>query len=127
MGNFTEDGWFRTGDLVEELDDGYIRIKGRSKEVINVGGEKVMPTEVESVVLELDEVNDCLAYGQKNAITGQIVAVQISLKKNVDPKDAKSIIRKHCKTQLDNYKVPAKIEFVDKVDLSDRFKKKRIK
>ena len=127
MGSFTEDGWFRTGDLVEELSDGYIRIMGRSKEVINVGGEKVMPTEIESLVLELDEVKDCIAYGQNNSITGQIVALKVVTKKNVIPKDLKALIRKHCKAQLDNYKIPVKIEFVDKLELSNRFKKKRNK
>ena len=56
MESFTKDGWFRTGDLVEELEGGYIRIVGRNKEVINVGGEKVLPAEVESVLLEIGEL-----------------------------------------------------------------------
>ena len=113
----------------ENLDssDGSIRIMGRSKEVINVGGEKVMPTEIESLVLELDEVKDCIAYGQNNSITGQIVALKVVTKKTVIPKDLKALIRKHCKAQLDNYKIPVKIEFVDKLELSNRFKKKRNK
>ena len=53
MDSFTEDGWFKTGDLVEATEDGYIKIIGRNKEVINVGGEKVLPNEVESVILEI--------------------------------------------------------------------------
>ena len=71
MESFTEDGWFRTGDLVEVLDDGYIRIIGRSNEIINVGGEKVLPQEIESVLMELPEVVDVLVRGELNIITGQ--------------------------------------------------------
>ena len=126
MESFTDDGWFKTGDLVDELDGGYLKIKGRAKEVINVGGEKVLPAEVESVVLELDEVEDCMVYAAKNAITGQMVGVQLVLKEGVEPKDAKALIRKHCKNRLDTYKVPAKFEFVEKTNFGDRFKKKRI-
>ena len=126
MESFTEDGWFKTGDLVEELDDGYLRIKGRAKEVINVGGEKVLPAEVESVVLELDFVEDCMVFGEKNAITGQMVAAQVVLKEGFDQKEAKTLIRKHCKAQLDSYKVPAKFNFVEKTNFGERFKKKRI-
>jgi acyl-CoA synthetase (AMP-forming)/AMP-acid ligase II len=125
MRSFKEDDWFNTGDLVEELNDGYIRIRGRSKDVINVGGEKVLPIEVESVVQELKEVYDCLVYGQKNAITGQMVALQVVLKKSIKPGIAKGLIRSHCKKKLDIYKVPVKIEFVNKVDFSNRFKKTR--
>lgn len=126
MDSFTEDGWFKTGDLVEELDGGYLCIKGRAKEVINVGGEKVLPAEVESVVLELDFVDDCMIYGEKNAITGQMVALQVVLKDGFDQKEAKTLIRKHCKGQLDTYKVPAKFSFVAKTNFGERFKKKRI-
>lgn len=125
MESFTEDGWFKTGDLVEELEGGYLRIKGRSKEVINVGGEKVLPAEVESIVLEVEGVADCTVYGAKNVITGQIVAVQVVLEAGVDKKEAKRFIRKYCKQKLDSYKVPAKFEFVEQTNFSERFKKKR--
>lgn len=126
MENFTEDGWFKTGDLVEELDDGYIRIKGRNKEVINVGGEKVLPIEVESIILEIEEIEDCLVYGEKNAITGQVVAAKVVLKSGGDVKVAKKLIRSYCKNSLDTYKVPVKITFVEQTDYGTRFKKKRI-
>jgi len=126
MESFTEDGWFKTGDLVEELEGGFIKIKGRAKEVINVGGEKVLPAEVESVVLELDFIDDCMVYGEKNAITGQMVALQIVVKEGVEKKDAKTQVRKHCKEKLDTYKVPVKFQFVEKTNFGGRFKKKRI-
>jgi acyl-CoA synthetase (AMP-forming)/AMP-acid ligase II len=126
MDSFTEDGWFKTGDLVEEMTDGYLKIKGRSKEVINVGGEKVLPAEVESIVLEVDCVDDCTVYGAKNAITGQMVAIQVVLKEGVDKKEAKSQIRYYCRQKLVAYKVPAKFEFVNQTNFGERFKKKRL-
>lgn len=126
MESFTEDGWFKTGDLVEELPDGYIRIKGRAKEIINVGGEKVLPAEIESVVLEVMGVADCTAYAAENSITGQMVAIQVVLKEGADKKETRNLIRKHCRKKLDSYKVPAKFEFVDQTNYGERFKKKRI-
>ncbi|BAI79867.1 AMP-dependent synthetase and ligase [Deferribacter desulfuricans SSM1] len=127
MDSFTEDGWFRTGDLVEVKQDGYLKIIGRSKEIINVGGEKVLPQEVENVILELDEVVDVMVYGESNPITGQTVVADIVLKDGIDKKEAKKLIRKHCRSKLDNYKVPTKINFVEKISFGDRFKKIRRK
>ena len=121
---FTEDGWFKTGDLVEEK-DGYIRIKGRSEEVINVGGEKVLPAEIESVILELDEINDCVVQAGSNPITGQMVTASISYSGPKEKKEIKKIVIKHCSERLDSYKVPAKITVVEEVEFSSRFKKKR--
>ena len=69
---FTEDGWFITGDSVE-VDGEYFKILGRISEMINVGGEKVFPQEVENVILEIPEVLDVLVYSEKNNITGNIV------------------------------------------------------
>ncbi|MFH6955655.1 class I adenylate-forming enzyme family protein [Pseudoalteromonas sp. XMcav1-K] len=126
MSSFTDDGWFQTGDLVEQSEDGYIKIIGRSKEVINVGGEKVLPNEVESVLLELDIIEDCMVYGEKNAITGQMVAVQLVLKDGAIEKDAKKEIRSHCKERLDTYKIPVRFKFSDKTNFGERFKKMRL-
>jgi acyl-coenzyme A synthetase/AMP-(fatty) acid ligase len=123
--SFTDDGWFKTGDLVEKFEDGYLRIVGRSKEVINVGGEKVLPSEIESVILELHEIHDCKARGVTNAITGQIVVVDVVINKDCISNEIKSIIRNHCRKKIDLYKVPAKINIVESIEFSDRFKKIR--
>ncbi|AEA34598.1 ANL family adenylate-forming protein [Hippea maritima] len=125
MNSFTEDGWFKTGDLVEVDKDGYIKIIGRNKDIINVGGEKVFPAEVESVILEIPEVIDCMVYGEKNSITGQTVVVDVVMKEGIDKKEAKKIIRKYCKQKLDNYKIPTKVNLVEKINFGDRFKKIR--
>lgn len=127
MESFTDDGWFKTGDLVEEAEDGYICIKGRNKEMINVGGEKVLPAEVESILLLVPEIKDCMVYPEKNAITGQAVAADIVLHDINQKKEIKKIIRRFCKGKLDHYKIPVKINVVEKTNFGDRFKKIRNK
>ena len=131
MSRFTEDGWFKTGDLLEPADaedgEGYYRIIGRKQEIINVGGEKVTPSEVESTLLEMPEIADCLVYGESNALTGQIVAAEIVLKAGSDPKVMKRTIKNYCRSQLYPYKVPARIQFKEATNCSNRFKKMRIR
>lgn len=123
--SFTEDGWFKTGDMVEETVDGFVKIIGRTKEVINVGGEKVMPAEVESIILELDFVLDCIVKAERNAITGQMVCAEIVLKQGYDFKTEKAKIKQHCKLKLDSFKVPVRITEIDAVMFTSRFKKNR--
>jgi len=125
MDSFTSDGWFKTGDLVEEIEDGYLKIIGRGKEVINVGGQKVLPAEVESVVLSMDEIEDCMVYGVQNAITGQTVVCDVVCKEELDKKELKKLVRVFCKGKLDNYKIPTKVNLVERTNFSDRFKKIR--
>ncbi len=122
---FTEDGWFRTGDIVEEADNGFLRIIGRRQDLINVGGEKVSPLEVENVIIDLPEVSDCIAYGEENAITGQNVAAKVVPCLEVDPAELKRLIKKHCRKQLSGYKVPARIRIISSTEYSKRFKKIR--
>ena len=64
---FDEDGFMNTGDQVEQ-DGEWIRILGRESEIINIGGEKVYPAEIESVVLQLDGVEDVAVYGKSHPI-----------------------------------------------------------
>ncbi|PRN00889.1 ANL family adenylate-forming protein [Aliarcobacter cryaerophilus] len=125
MDSFTPDGWFKTGDLVEELEDGYLKIIGRSKEVINVGGQKVLPAEVESVILSMEGIGDCMVYGEQNVITGQTVVCDVVL--HEEKENIKKIIRLFCKDKLDAFKIPTKVNVVEKTNFSDRFKKIRRK
>ena len=124
MDSFTSDGWFKTGDLVE-VDGEYIKIIGRAKEIINVGGQKVLPAEVESVILSIEEISDCMVYAEQNAITGQTVVCDVVLNKNIE--NIKKRVRVFCKDRLDAYKIPTKVNVVDKTNFSDRFKKIRRK
>ncbi|QNK86012.1 long-chain fatty acid--CoA ligase [Aliarcobacter cryaerophilus] len=125
MDSFSKDGWFKTGDLVEILDDDYLKIIGRNKEVINVGGQKVLPSEVESIILSMKEIDDCMVYGEKNIITGETVVCDVVCKNEIQ--NIKVLIRKFCKDKLDNYKIPTKVNIVDKTNFTHRFKKIRIK
>lgn len=125
MDSFTKDGWFKTGDLVETLDDDYLKIIGRNKEVINVGGQKVLPSEVESIILSMKEIDDCMVYGEKNIITGETVVCDVVCKNEIQ--NIKVLIRKFCKDKLDNYKIPTKVNIVDKTNFTHRFKKIRRK
>lgn len=127
MESFTNDGWFKTGDLVELDNEGFIRIIGRNKEIINVGGQKVLPSEVESVLLGMDEIEDCLVYGEQNAITGQSVSCDVVLKSGVEADGLKILVRKFCKDKLDNFKIPTRVNVVQKTEFTERFKKSRIK
>lgn len=87
---FDEEGWFNTKDKVEEK-DGYIRILGRTTDLINVGGNKVYPNEVESVLLSFAGVKDAHVYGETNPITGMSVVADVS----VDESNNNKIGRAH--------------------------------
>ena len=124
---FTADGWLRTGDAVEVKGE-YLKILGRKSELINVGGEKVYPTEIESVISELPSVANVTVYGEKNAITGQIVCADVTPATNMSElplRDFIASIKRHCREKLQNYKVPVKINIVEDRQYSDRFKKVR--
>lgn len=121
-----QEGWFNTGDLVEVSVDGFLRIIGRSKEVINVGGQKLMPSEVESIILMMPQIQDCMVSAKPNAITGQSVAVEVVLKNPHDEQSIKKMIRAFCKEHLENYKIPTHVSVVEQTNFSDRFKKMRL-
>jgi len=122
---FTEDGWFMTGDQVE-VDGDYFKILGRKSEIINVGGEKVYPQEVESVILELTELSDVIVYGEDNNLTGKIVCAKVSYQGSELKSDIIKKIKTHCRLKLQSFKVPVKIVLTDLTFESDRFKKNRV-
>lgn len=121
---FTDDGWFMTGDQVE-VDGEYIKILGRKSEIINVGGEKVYPSEVESIIQEFDNVAEVTVYPEKNSIMGNIVCAKIRLKNEVDKKEFTLQLKKYCKQKLLPFKVPVKILIDEKEQFSERMKKIR--
>ena len=121
---FTDDGWFRTGDKVEAGPNGTLRVVGRFGEMINVGGEKLMPAEVEAIVLAVPGVLDCRARGEPHALTGQTVAIDIVPVAGAEPEALRAAIRIKCREQLAAYKVPTRVTFVTSVS-GDRLKKLR--
>ncbi|MBF7044301.1 ANL family adenylate-forming protein [Campylobacter volucris] len=127
---FTDDGYFASGDLVEVINENgeeYIKIIGRNKEIINVGGEKVLPQEVEGIIFQIPFIQDCLVYGQSNPLTGQSVCLKVVLtkEKNINSLELKKEIRLFCKDKLASYKIPTKVDIVESLEVSKRFKKVR--
>ncbi|WP_248798066.1 class I adenylate-forming enzyme family protein [Pseudomonas sp. MWU13-2105] len=124
--NVTADGWFRTGDLVEQNDEGYLRIQGRQKELINVGGLKVLPMELENILMGSPLIEDCLVYGMPNAITGQAVHMDVKATAIASKQELKRYVLEHLGSQLEAYKLPVKVNKVDEIAFSNRFKKSRV-
>ena len=120
---FDADGFFDTGDLAE-VDGEWIRILGRKSEIINVGGNKVFPLEVENALLELPNVEDVAVCGEPNPITGQVVVATIRLTEPEEAGAFKTRMKRFCADKLASYKIPAKVRFVDTLH-SERFKKVR--
>jgi long-chain acyl-CoA synthetase len=122
---YTEDGWFNTRDHVE-VDGEYLRIIGRESTVINVGGEKVYPAEVESVIQEFDNVAEVEVYGEKNTILGNIVCARVTLMKDEPYKLFTARLKQFCQQRLPRYKVPMKVIISSEIQHSARLKKVRM-
>lgn len=116
-------GWYRTGDLVEEAAGGYLRIIGRRSQLINVGGQKVHPAEVELVLSEIDGVDACAVFGKSAPVTGSIVACEIVTSSNQDLRTWKRVIRTYCRGRLADWKIPASVELRDELSITDRLKR----
>lgn len=121
---FDEDGWFNTKDRVEEK-DGYIRILGRTTDLINVGGNKVYPNEVESVLLSFDGVKDAHVYGEANPITGMSVVADVSVDEENNNREFIKKLRRFCGEKLESFKRPTAIRLKNESFSSPRFKKIR--
>ena len=124
---FTEDGWFDTNDLVD-VDGEYVRILGRKSDIINVGGEKVYPAEVENVIQEIEAVGEVTVYGETNAITGNIVCADITPLSPLDSSQQQELVaqvKRHCREKLQRYKVPLRVNVITQHQHTERFKKTR--
>jgi len=122
---FTEDGWLRTGDAA--IQDGeWIRILGRKSELINVGGAKVFPQEVEAVIEQCPGVVDVAVAGEPNALLGAIVVARILASEGIDASTLKSRVIAFCRERLSRHQIPQKIVFVEGPLTSLRSKKARL-
>jgi acyl-CoA synthetase (AMP-forming)/AMP-acid ligase II len=121
---FDEEGWLNTQDAVE-VDGEYLRILGRATELINVGGQKVYPAEVENFLLQLDNVEDVAVFGKPHPMMGQIVAARFNLKQPETLDVFKRRMMEFCRERLANYQIPRVIEFADAAQFGARFKKMR--
>lgn len=105
------DGWFRTGDLGTLTADGYLTLIGRSKDMINRGGEKIMPREIDEVLLSHAAVREAVAYAAPDGKYGEVVHAAVVLHDTADGDE----LRRHCRESLAAFKVPARIVVVDEI------------
>jgi len=121
---FDEEGWFNTQDQVE-VNGEYLRILGRKSDLINVGGQKVYPAEVEDIILQMPGVNDVTIKGETNSITGQIVSAKVNLLEPETTLAFKKRMREFCQDKLEAYKIPIKIEIITEELFNSRYKRIR--
>ena len=121
---FTSDGYLITGDLVEQ-DGEWLRILGRQSDIINVGGQKVYPSEVEALLLEQPSVIDAVVYGESHPLTGKIVCADIVLVDGLEEVIVRKELMKACRLRLQAYMVPMKIRFVTGSLQTQRLKRTR--
>ncbi len=104
-------GWFRTGDQGVIDAEGYLHLTARIKELINRGGEKIAPLEIDEVMMTHPCVAEAVAFGMPHPTWGEEVAIAVVLK---EPQ-TEAMLMEHCKKHLADFKVPKKILIVEKI------------
>lgn len=117
------DGWLHTGDLATVDEEGYIFLTARKKEIIKVGGRRVSPKEIESVIFTMHEVVDCNIEVVDDDILGETMKAVVVLKESdhsaVTPED----IKQYCAERLASYKIPQIIDMIDQIKIAPTGKK----
>jgi len=121
------DGWFRTGDMGTIDADGYLFLTGRSKEVINRGGETISPFEVENEAISHPDVVEAMAFSARHPILQETVGIAIVTKKEGDERPSLSELNKYFKSRLHPSKVPQMLVYMDDLPKSGTRKLLRIK
>jgi acyl-CoA synthetase (AMP-forming)/AMP-acid ligase II len=116
--------WFRTGDQGTMDADGYVSITGRLKEIINRGGEKISPREVDEIMMEHPAVHQWVTFGMPHAMLGEEVAAAVVLKQGAQASDAE--LRDFAKVKLADFKVPKKILILPEIPVGATGKLQRI-
>ncbi len=125
--SFSYDGdYYRSGDLIEWVDQeqGLFRFKSRKNELINVGGYKVNPGEVENVLHSITGVRQAVVYGKANSVLGNILCADIVLEEGCDLNELD--IRKALSNRLQDFKVPRRVKITDHLELTRTGKLKRV-
>lgn len=119
------DGWYNTGDLVEivTLSPLTIRFISRKSEMINVGGYKVNPSEVEDVIRQIPNVQDVRVYAKDNRILGKVICCEIVAQSGEPIKE--TFVRHYLQTRLQEYKIPRLYRFVDHLTVTNSGKLSR--
>lgn len=107
-----DDGWFRTGDVGHLDEAGYLFLRGRSKDVINIMGMKFFPQEVERVLMTHPNVQAAAVFAGSNSHWGETVQARIVLKDCDHNSELERQLKQHCRKQLASFKVPQSFEFV---------------
>ena len=104
------DGWFRSGDLGSRDADGYVFLRGRLKEIINRGGEKISPGDIDAVLLSHPKVLEAASFGESDAIYGESVEAAVTLRPGMEATEGE--LRDYCRTKLSAFEVPERIYVV---------------
>ena len=118
------DGWFRTGDQGVMDEDGYVSITGRLKEIINRGGEKISPREVDEIIMGHPAVHQCVTFATPHDMLGEEVAAAIVLRQGISATDKE--LREYASARLAPYKVPKKILILTEIPVGATGKLQRI-
>jgi long-chain acyl-CoA synthetase len=113
---FDSEGWFYSGDIAYMDDDGYAYIVDRKKDMINVGGEKVFPSEVEDMMIEHPKIKDLVIVGIPDDLKGEAPKAFIQLKEG--EKATAEEIREYCRSRMAPYKVPVAVAFLREIPRS---------
>ncbi|MFJ8102460.1 class I adenylate-forming enzyme family protein [Lysinibacillus sp. NPDC096212] len=117
--------WFHTGDLVEMVDDTHFKFQSRQTDMINVGGYKVNPLEVENILMQVPGVIDILVKPKKNSVTGELLVADVIKNQEIDEKELKKELKQYASIHLQEWKVPRIIKFVDELPSTRTGKKVR--
>lgn len=117
------DGWYETGDFVQENESGYLEITSRNNALIQVGGEKIAPAEVEKIIGSVSGVWQVKVYGQPHILTGQMLCAEVLGEPGKDRSELKAAIRKACRSALPDYKIPQKIIMIKQPTFNRRMKR----
>jgi acyl-CoA synthetase (AMP-forming)/AMP-acid ligase II len=109
-----EDGWYRTGDVVDVDDEGYLSIVGRARDVIRTGGETVAPPEVEAVLARYPGVADVAVVGLPDRQWGEVVCAVVVPEPGAGVPTLDDL-RAYCDGLLARFKVPRRLELVDAI------------
>ena len=119
-------GYYHSGDLIDWVDKGkgLFRFRSRKNELVNVGGYKVNPGEVEDALLKIEGVKQVLVYGKANSILGNVLCADVQLESGYNLTELD--IRKALISQLQDFKIPRRIKFVETLSLTRTGKLKRL-
>ena len=117
-------GWFRTGDQGYFDADGYLKITGRLKEIINRGGEKISPLEVDNVLMEHPAIQQVVTFAVEDKMLGEDVAAAVVLAEGASLSEAE--LKEYANAHLAKFKVPKHIRFLDEIPKGATGKLQRI-